>query len=125
MANDKKIFEKWDNSGIHLLDVAEHFIFRWKSQARACVENKVSYLRFEDWLTNKSVREDFLYREFKLKDIFGIDNIQGTTSSFGDREKVLSRLNDVEIPEETKKLIRKDSELHYLLAKMGYDYIKI
>jgi len=124
-SNENKMFGKWDSQSLHIFDTNEYYIQRWKSQARACVENKVKFLRFEDWLKNKKVREDFLLDTFGLKDIHGIENIEGTRSSFGERKKVLSRLDEVEIPEETKKLIREDSELHYLIGKIGYDYVKI
>lgn len=124
-SNENKLFGKWDDTGLHIFDTGEKYIERWKSQARACVENKVIFLKFEDWVKNKKVREDFLLNNFGLKDIYGIDGIEGTRSSFEKRDKVLSRIEEIELPEETKNLIRNDSELHYLIGKMGYDYIKI
>jgi hypothetical protein len=124
-SNENKMFGKWNNDQVHLFDVGEKFIFRWKSQARACVENKVQYLKFEDWLTNKEIRENFLYDNFGLKDIYGIDGISGTRSSFGTFKGVTDRDKEVEIPEEVKDLIRKDSELHYLIGALGYEYKNI
>lgn len=124
-SNDKKMFEKWDDTGLHLFDVTENFLSWWKDQARACVENKVSYLKFEDWIKNKNVRENFLYENFGLRDIHGIDDIQGTPSSFGTTEGVLNRDREIEIPEDVKDLIRKDNELHYLMGALGYPYKKI
>lgn len=124
-ANQKKMFGKWDDSGVHLFDVGQKYIERWKSQARACSEDKVKFLRFEDWLKNKKVREDFLLENFQLKDIFGIETVDGTPSSFGEKKKVLSRISEVEIPEETKKIIKEDGELHYLLGRLGYEFISL
>jgi len=124
-SNENKLFEKWTGDNLHMFDVGEDFIFRWKSQARACVENKVSYLKFEDWLTNKDVREKFLFDNFGLKDIYGIENIKGTLSSFGTFDGVTKRDKEVDIPDDIKELIRKDNELHYLIGALGYDYKKI
>ena len=124
-SNEKKIFSKWDTGDSHIFDVEEKFIFRWKSQARSCIENKISYLRFEDWLDNKEVREKFLFENFGLRDLFGIESIDGTVSSFGDKENVRNRFNPDLISDKTKQLIREDSELHYLMGKLGYEYKKI
>lgn len=124
-SNENKMFAKWDEPIPHLFDVGQYFIDTWKNQARACVENQVKFLRFEDWLKNKDVREKFLLENFGLKDIHGIENIEGTRSSFEGRQKVLNRFEEIEVPEEIKELIRKDSELNYLIGKMGYDYVKI
>jgi len=123
-ANENKIFKKW-NDNVHLLEVGEHYIFRWKSQARACIYNNTPYLRFEDWLNHKDIREDFLLKNFGLVDNFGIEGVFGTRSSFGSHKGVHDRSNDMEIPEQIKDLIRKDTELHYLIGAMGYKYKKI
>jgi hypothetical protein len=123
-ANENKIFKKW-NDNVHLLEVGEHYIFRWKSQAKACLYNNTSYLRFEDWLNNKEVREDFLYKNFGLIDNFGTKGIFGTRSSFGSHDGVQDRSKQMEIPDEIKELIRKDTELHYLMGSLGYDYKEI
>ena len=123
-ANENKIFKKW-NDNVHLLEVGKHYIFRWKSQARACIYNNTPYLRFEDWLNHKDIREDFLLKNFGLVDNFGIEGVFGTRSSFGSHKGVHDRSNDMEIPEQIKDLIRKDTELHYLIGAMGYKYKKI
>lgn len=124
-SNQKQIFTKWDTGNPHLFEVTDKYIFRWKSQARACVQNKVHYLRFEDWLENKDVRERFLFETFGLKDIFGVDEVDGTVSSFGDNKNVRERFNPDLIPDEIKELIRKDNELHFLIGKLGYEYKEI
>jgi hypothetical protein len=124
-SNEKELFVTWDSGTPFLMDVAEHFIFRWKSQARSCVEKKSSFLRFEDWLQNKEIRDKFLLDNFGLKDMYGTKEIRGTQSSFGSIENVTKRTGSVEIPEETKELIRKDSELHYLIGALGYEYKSI
>jgi hypothetical protein len=74
---------------------------------------------------NKEIREKFLYDTFGLKDIFGTKNVEGTRSSFGDRTNVMNRHKELDLPEETKELIRKDGELHYLMGALGYEYKKI
>ena len=124
-SNENKIFGKWNSEDLHLFDVAENFINWWKSQARSCVEDKVSYLKFEDWLHNKEVREKFLFENFGLRDIYGISDIKGTRSSFGTFDGVTNRDKEVEIPDDVKELIWKDNELHYLIGALGYEYKEI
>ena len=123
-ANENKVLKKWNNNQ-HLLDVGEQCIFRWKSQVKSCLYNNTPYLRFEDWLSNKEVREKFLYDNFGLIDHFGIEGIEGTRSSFGDRNDVMKRDGLIDIPEETKELIKNDNELHYLMGAIGYEYKEI
>jgi len=124
-SNEKKIFLKWDTGTPHLFNIEEKFINIWKSQARGCIENKINYLKFEDWLDHKEIRDKFLYNNFNLKDIHDIKTIRGTTSSFGSNENVKNRFDSSIIPESTKKLIREDNELHYLIGALGYEYKEI
>ena len=124
-ANENKMFGKWNNDNLHMLEVGEKYIYRWKSQTRAALLNNTPFLKFEDWINNKEVREKFLYDNFGLIDYFGTEGIEGTRSSFGDRKDVLKRDGSMEIPEEVKDLIRKDTELHYLIGALGYEYKEI
>jgi hypothetical protein len=121
-ANESVVGTEFKSGNQFILDVAEQFIYRWKSQARHCVENKCSFLKFEDWLNNKDVRDEFLFDNFGLKDLYGIKNIKGTQSSFGTIHNVTNRVDSIDIPENTKDLIRKDTELHYLIGALGYEY---
>jgi hypothetical protein len=123
-SNEKQIFTKWNEDKPHLFNVGEKFIERWKNLARAAVNNQVSYLKFEDWLTNQEIRENFLFENFGLKDRYKLTKIQGTQSSFGDIENVDKRFEGLVIPDETLDLISKDSELHYLIGALGYEYKK-
>ncbi len=122
-SNQREIFTKWDSGEPHLFKVDQVFIDRWKNHARACVENKVSYLKFEDWLFKPETREKFLFENFGVRDFYGIEGIQGSQSSFEKNdESYTERYKGVEIPEETKELIMQDSELRYLIESLGYDY---
>ena len=121
-SNEKTLFTKWSSGKPFLFDVGEKFIYRWKNQARDCVNNKCLFLKFEDWINNKDVRDKFLFDAFGLKDLYSTKEIRGTVSSFGTIENVEKRSEQVEIPEETKELIRKDSELNYLIGALGYQY---
>ena len=123
-ANENKMFTKLDQN-THLFDVDEQFIFRWKSQVKSCLFDNTPFLKFEDWIKNKEMREKFLFENFGLKDRYGIEGINGTGSSFGSNEGVNNRISQVQIPEYTKELIRKDTELHYLMGKLDYDYRSI
>lgn len=120
-SNENKVLKKWDDNQ-HLLDVGEQCIFRWKSQAKFCVYNNTPYLRFEDWLSNKVVREKFLFDNFGLVDHFGIKEVNGTASSFGSRNGLTERHKQIDIPQEIVSLIKKDNELHYLMGRLGYDH---
>jgi len=57
--------------------------------------------------------------------LYGIEGIRGTQSSFVENKDLEKRFEQVEIPEETKEIIRKDSELHYLIGRLGYEYKSI
>lgn len=121
-SNEKKMFINWKTNQSYEFNVTEDFIYRWKSHARAAVENKISFLKYEDFITDKETRDKFLWDNFKLKDIWGIEKIRGTESSFDEKANYENRYNQIEIPEEIKELIRKDNELHYLLGKLNYEY---
>lgn len=125
-ANEKQNFITFEEQQIVQFDVAEKFIERWKNQARACVEGKVFYLRFEDWLTSPEIRKQFLRSVTGLEEIYTNSDIVGTHSSFSsDNKDYTNRINQVDVPESTKQLIRNDSELHYLIGKLNYPYFKI
>lgn len=119
-SNEEKLFEKWDSKDVHTFDVENDFIVRWKNLAKACIENKVSYIRFEDWISNKKVRDQFIFENYGMRDIFGTEGIFGTKSSFGTTQGVLERKYQVEIPHKTMDLIQSDKELLELIKEMGY-----
>lgn len=119
--NENKISNNWEETKF-LLNVEKEFISRWKSQAKSCLYNNTPYLKFEDWLSNKNIREKFLFDNFGLVDHFGVEGVIGTKSSFGSHEGVVDRHKQVEIPDNVKDLIAKDNELHYLMGRLGYEY---
>lgn len=124
-SNQNKNFMTFKEKNVVQFDVGKDFIWRWKNNAKACLEKKVYFLKFEDWLSNKDIRENFLRSVIGLNEIKGIDNIVGTNSSFGETKNVLERDKMIEIPEEIKDLIRQDNELHYLIGALGYEYKEI
>ena len=124
-SNQNKNFKTFkDNKNYHF-NVNQEFINIWKSYARAIIENKVLYLKFEDWLDDKSKRNEFIFKVTGNYEIYGNKNIIGTKSSFTNDKSFNERHKQVSIPEETKELIRKDSELHYLIGALGYEYKEI
>lgn len=121
-ANERNMFKKWNNDNPHLFEVGQIFIDRWKNHAKACLNNQVHYLKFEDWLENKDLRDKFLLECFGVKDRYGIENVNGTSSSFNTQENLNHRYLEVDIPQNIKDAIIKDSELHYLIGRLGYEY---
>jgi hypothetical protein len=124
-SNNNKKMKNWTDGSPHLFDVGKDYIDRWKNIARACVIGKVSYIKFEDWLSDEQKRREFLETNFSVKDMYGTVEIIGTSSSFENIHNVKDRTGQVEIPEEIKELIRKDNELHYLIGALGYQYKEI
>jgi hypothetical protein len=110
---------------IPVFDVREDFINKWKDYAKNIVSNKLPHLKFEDWLDNPDKRNQFLKENFNIHDRYGIDNIVGTYSSFGESKNYKKRFDPDLIPEEIKEIVRKDGELHYLIGRLGYDFRKI
>lgn len=121
-SNQNKLFGKWNSEEQHLFNVEDYFISLWKDSAKACLENKFSFLKFEDWISNKDVREKFLWDNFRLRDLYGVENIIGTRSSFGDVKGVNERVKKVEIPQNIKEKVNSDIELKELILEMGYEY---
>ena len=102
----------------------EKFIEIWKNHARACLDKKVNFIRYEDWLLDKNKRVELLNR-FNVNERYDNTQINGTHSSFGDSKNYLKRFDTNLVPEHIKQIIRKDNELHYLIGKMGYNYEEI
>lgn len=109
----------------NVFNVEHGFIEMWKNHARACVQNKVDFIKFEDWTSNDKIRSEFLENKLNVKEIFSSEKIKGTNSSFGSINNLHNRYNQVEIPDDIKKIINKDNELFYLIGALGYDFKKI
>ena len=124
-SNERTIFTKWDTQEPHLFKVDEIFIERWKSHARACANNQVSFLKFEDWISNKEVRDKFLFETFGVKDHYGLDGIKGSQSSFQTWDKVEERYHELNLSDKMKDLISSDDELHHLISDLGYKKINL
>jgi hypothetical protein len=105
-----------------MFDVSSHFIDVWKSQAKACIENQISFIKYEDWMYNKEIRQNFLWDNFQVKEQFNNANIKGTNSSYEIGEK----RNNIELlPNSLKQIIKEDKELHELVKILGYKNIQI
>jgi len=115
---------KANKSGLYSHSFDTTFIEQWKEHARQVVNNNICYINFEEWLTSKENRNQFLIENFGIKERFGVDNIKGTISSFNEHKNVLERYKMVDLPDEIKKLIREDSELNYLIGRLNYEHVK-
>ena len=102
----------------------DKFLNVWKNHAKACLSDKVNFIRYEDWLQNKEKRVELL-NKFNVKERYDNTQVSGTHSSFGDSKNYLKRFDHTLVPDHIKDLIRKDNELHYLIGKMGYEYKEI
>lgn len=109
------IFRPWD--------VEQGFIDKWKSYARMIVEGKCLFLKYEDWLDDKNKRDNFIRKIIKTDELYD-NRVTGTNSSFGDKN-FKDRHNLEYLPDNIKKLIKNDNELHYLLGVLGYGFKKI
>lgn len=103
-------------------NVTESFFTMWKEQAKYAIEGKCLFLKYEDWVTSKEKRNEFMKSLTKHGELFN-NKVSGTHSSFNDTN-IMNRWKSVEFPKEVKDLIRNDNELHYLMGAIGYDYIK-
>jgi len=104
------------------------FIKVWKNHAQSILNNEIHYIKYEDWLTNYDIRIKFLQDVFGVKEIVKKERAKGTHSSYDNNineSDYLNRFDPTIIPEDIKKLIRKDNELHYLIGALGYTYREI
>ena len=103
----------------------KEFIELWKENARAVLNNSIPYIKFEDWLTSKEIRNQFLIDNFSVCERISTENIKGTGSSFKESKNVLDRHKMVDLPDSVKEMIKKDDELNYLIGALGYEYKKL
>jgi hypothetical protein len=104
-------------------ETGQQFIDLWKSFANSYNTNGFLSLKFEDWLNSKTTRNLFLEKITGYVEIYD-NNVKGTHSSFGD-DKVLDRIHQINVDDETIRLVENDNELHYLIGKLKYGYKKI
>lgn len=117
--------KKNQNVGYEIFDVRKDFIEKWKNHARACVNNKVEYIKFEEWSSNEIIRKKFLDKNLNTKEIFKIEKVKGTDSSFGSIKDIHDRYSQINLPDDIKNIIREDNELFHLIGALGYDYKKL
>lgn len=110
------------------MDTEQMFIDLWKNHAKSIINDGVHSIKYEDWLTDQNKRTKFLEETFNIKEIFKKEHAKGTHSSYDGKSSINDYLNRFDpniIPEEVKKLIREDNELHYLIGALGYTYREI
>lgn len=110
------------------MDTEQRFIELWKNHAKSILNNEIHYIKYEDWLTCDECRSKFLNDVFGIKERVKKERANGTHSSYDNKNTVndyLNRFDQNIIPEEVKKLIREDNELHYLIGALGYTYREI
>jgi hypothetical protein len=104
-------------------DTGQHFINQWKNYAKEIIDDKCLFMKFEDWLSNRQTRNNLIIKILGQGEMFD-NKVKGTHSSFSNNN-IQNRISEVILPQETKELIKSDSELHYLIGKLDYDYIKL
>lgn len=120
---NKKQKVKLRDGTIFQWEIDERYINRWKEHAKTFLSLKNRHIQFEDWLYKDKIRKKFLFKNFGIDELYD-NKVEGTHSSFGDNN-YLNRFEKVDIPEEIKELIIKDSELHYLIGKLGHKFRKL
>lgn len=122
VANNKSMGVEFGTSTPFYFKTNEIYINRWKNLAKACIERKIPFIKFEDWQDSKNKRSEFLYTTFGINEINEPDKVIGTKSSFGSEKKANRFYNLDVINDDIKTCILKDNELHYLIGKIGYNY---
>lgn len=115
---------KQKKDGLFPHNTSIEFLNYWKNNANFVLNNPNNHIKYEDWMSNRKLRNDILLRYFNTYEIYGPETINGRGSSFSDKN-FNNRFTQIELPEETKDLIRKDNELHYLIGALGYEYKEI
>ena len=110
---------------IHYMDFGQKYISLWKDYAHRVIKNPKHSIKYEDLVLKTSKCDEFLFENFKTHQKFTLEDIKGRTSSFGENKNYLNRFDISLMTQETINLIKKDNELHYLIGKLGYDYIKL
>ena len=113
------------NNKIHTFDYGKNYINLWKDYAYQIISNPKQSIKYEDLVLNTDKCDEFLFENFKTHQRFTVMDVKGRNSSFGDNKNYLNRFDIGLLSEETKELIRKDNELHYLIGALGYEYKKI
>lgn len=114
---------KQKKDGLFPHNTSEEFFGIWKNNARFVLENPKHHIKYEDWLISKEKRNEFLFNHYGTYEIFDPKSIEGRHSSFDDKN-FTNRIMQVQLPKETIDLIKSDSELHYLMGALGYEYKK-
>lgn len=110
------------------MNISQGFIDRWKNHAKSIINDEIHYIKYEDWLTCNDCRKRFLQDVFGIKEIVKKEQAKGTHSSYDTKSteyNYLNRFDPTIIPDDVKKLIREDNELHYLIGALGYTYREI
>lgn len=109
----------------HKWSIGVDFINMWKNHAQAILDDKAIGLKYEDWMTDKDIRNKVMNQIMGCNE-FHDHKVRGTNSSFSPTDTAYTnRINQVDVPEETKQLIQDDNELHYLIGKLNYQYIQL
>jgi len=104
------------------------FIDTWKDHAKSILNDEIHHIKYEDWLTCDDCRKKFLQDVFGIKERVKKEQAKGTHSSYDTKSTeydYLNRFDPTIIPDDVKKLIREDNELHYLIGALGYTYREI
>lgn len=123
MSNQKKL-SKTREGDIQPWNIGESFIGKWKNHARNFDTNDFISLKYENWLTDKNLRNIFMGKINGVNELYD-NKVRGTHSSFDNSNDILNRIDQINLPNDIKDLLKSDNELHYLMGKVGYDYKKL
>ena len=117
--SNKKHMTKFREGNVFQWDVRKQYIQSWKNFAKHIIDGKADYLKYEDWMTSKEIRSEFMRKMVGYGEQFD-NKVRGTNSSFGTDKLVLNRIDQVEVPEDIKDLVNSDTELEDIIIKLGY-----
>lgn len=117
--SNNKQMTKFRGGNVFQWDVRKNYIESWKTFAKHILDKKADYLKYEDWMTSKEIRSEFMKKITGYGEQFD-NKVRGTDSSFGHDKLVLNRIDQVEVADDIKVLVNSDLELEDLIVKLGY-----
>lgn len=96
----------------------------WKRGAKNYLSGEFISFRYEDLLNSSEKRKNFLKDNFSVDEIYPIEGLNGTNSSFNTKNYE-NRYQEICFSDLFKKIVKSDSELIELINEIGYNKIEL